>query len=95
MERELVLSSYYVKDVNNNKPEDFRRKLSRTISLDSNQGYNIGFESNNNNQLKKCSNDNGNTFNGINFASGVWAWTEISNEITVIDNCNYKRWRRR
>lgn len=36
MERELVLSSYSVKDVNNNKPEDFRRKLSRTISLDSN-----------------------------------------------------------
>lgn len=34
MERELVLSSYSVKDVNNNKPEDFIRKLSRTISLD-------------------------------------------------------------
>lgn len=42
MERELVLSSYSVKDVNNNKPEDFRRKLSRTISLDPNQGYNNG-----------------------------------------------------
>ena len=36
MERELVLSSYSVKDVNNNKPEDFRIKLSRTISLDPN-----------------------------------------------------------
>lgn len=36
MERELVLSSYSVKDVDNNKPEDFRRKLSRTISLDPN-----------------------------------------------------------
>lgn len=33
MERELVLLFYFVKDVNNNKLEDFRRKLSCIIFL--------------------------------------------------------------
>ena len=42
MERELVLSSYSVKNKGNNKPSDFVTEFTRNISLDDNKEYGIG-----------------------------------------------------
>ena len=42
MEREIVLSSYSVKNKDNNKPENFVTDFVRPIILDSNHEYMIG-----------------------------------------------------
>ena len=42
MEREIVLSSYSVKNKDNNKPENFVTEFVRPIILDSNHEYMIG-----------------------------------------------------
>ena len=42
MEREIVLSSYSVKNQGKNKPEDFTTKFVRPITLDNNSRYVIG-----------------------------------------------------
>ena len=44
MEREIVLSSSAVKNVDSNKPEHFDKKFLRPMILESNKEYVIGFE---------------------------------------------------
>lgn len=44
MEREIVLSSYTVKDNDSNKPENFIAKFTKPIILDSNKQYAVGLK---------------------------------------------------
>ena len=91
MEREIVLSSYSVKNQGNNKPEDFITKFTRSINLDSNLQYVIGLNrvvnmsftwfnvnSSYRNQLIKYSSDSGSTFHNITFPAGVWNYTDFN-----------------
>ena len=94
MEREIVLSSYSVKNQGNNEPEDFTTKFNSPITLNSNHEYEIGLNriinmsftwfnlnSSYNNQLIKYSSDNGSTFNDINFTSGIWSYQDFDEHI--------------
>ena len=94
MDREIVLSSYSVKNLVNNKPENFITKFNRPIILDSNSQYIIGLNriinmsftwfninSGYKNQLIKYSSDNGSTFHDITFPAGVWDYIGINNHI--------------
>ena len=42
MTREIVLSSYLVKNIENNKPENFVTRFNRPIILDNNSEYEVG-----------------------------------------------------
>ena len=97
MEREIVLSSYSVKNQGNNKPEDFITKFTRPIILDSNKQYVVGLNRVVNmsftwfnvnagykNQLIKYSSDSGSTFQDITFPAGVWNYTDFNTYIKNI-----------
>ena len=104
MEREIVLSSYSVKNKDNNKPENFVTEFVRPIILDSNYEYMIGLNriinmsftwfninAGYNNQLIRYSKDTGSTFTNIAFPAGVWDYTNINQhirEVTVIKQEN-------
>ena len=104
MEREIVLSSYSVKNKDNNKPENFVTEFVRPIILDSNYEYMIGLNriinmsftwfninAGYNNQLIRYSKDTGSTFANIAFPAGVWDYTNINQhirEVTVIKQEN-------
>ena len=101
MEREIVLSSYSVKNQGNNKPEDFTTNFTRPIILDNNKQYVIGLNRVINmsftwfnvnagykNQLIKYSSDNGSTFKNITFPAGVWNYTDFN---TYIKNLTKKK----
>ena len=104
MEREIVLSSYSVKNKETNKPENFITNFTRTIALDNNHQYMIGLNriinmsftwfyinAGYNNQLIRFSKDSGSTFTNISFPAGVWNYTEINQHIkdaTVIQQAN-------
>ena len=94
MEREIVLSSYSVKNKGNNKPEDFTIKFNRPIVLDSNLEYGIGLNrivnmsftwfnvnSKYNNQLIKYSSNKGTSWNDITFPAGVWDYIDFDKHI--------------
>ena len=94
MEREIVLSSYSVKNQGDNKPEDFTTNFTRPIILDNNKQYVIGLNRVINmsftwfnvnagykNQLIKYSSDNGSTFKNITFPAGVWNYTDFNTYI--------------
>ena len=94
MEREIVLSSYSVKNKGDNKPEDFTTNFTRPITLDNNKQYTIGLNRVINmsftwfnvnagykNQLIKYSSDNGSTFKNITFPAGVWNYTDFNTYI--------------
>ena len=94
MEREIVLSSYSVKNQGDNKPEDFTTNFTRPITLDNNKQYTIGLNRVINmsftwfnvnagykNQLMKYSSDNGSTFKNITFPAGVWNYTDFNTYI--------------
>ena len=94
MEREIVLSSYSVKNRGDNKPEDFTTNFTRPITLDNNKQYTIGLNRVINmsftwfnvnagykNQLIKYSSDNGSTFQDITFPAGVWNYTDFNTYI--------------
>ena len=94
MEREIVLSSYSVKNQGNNKPENFVTRFTKPIILDSNYEYVLGlnriinfsftwFNLNTEygNQLIKFSSNNGQTFNNITFPPGVWNYPDFDNFI--------------
>ena len=96
MQREIVLSSYSVKNEFNNKPEDFTTNFTRPIILENNKQYVIGLNrvinmsftwfninSSYGNQLIKYSSDNGSTFNNI-FPPGVWNYTDFNTYIKNI-----------
>ena len=97
MEREIVLSSYSVKNRGDNKPEDFTTNFTRPIILDNNKQYVIGLNRVINmsftwfnvnagykNQLIKYSLDNGSTFKNITFPAGVWNYTDFNTYIKNI-----------
>ena len=97
MEREIVLSSYSVKNQGDNKPEDFTTNFTRPIILDNNKRYVIGLNRVINmsftwfnvnagykNQLIKYSSDNGSTFKNITFPAGVWNYTDFNTYIKNI-----------
>ena len=97
MEREIVLSSYSVKNKGSNKPENFLTRFNKPITLDSNYEYVIGLNriinmsftwfnvnSDYGNQLIKYSSDNGSTFNNITFPQGVWNYTDFNEYIKEI-----------
>ena len=97
MEREIVLSSYDVKDQGNNTPQNFITKFNRPIILDSNSQYAVGLNRIINmsftwfnvnpsyaNQLIKYSSDNGSTFYNITFPAGVWNYTDFNTYIKDI-----------
>ena len=94
MEREIVLSSYSVKNQGNNKPEDFTTNFTKPIILDNNKQYVIGLNrvismsftwfnvnAGYKNQLIKYSSDNGSTFKNITFPAGVWNYTDFDTYI--------------
>ena len=94
MEREIVLSSYSVKNQFNNKPEDFTTNFTRPIILENNKQYVIGLNRVINmsftwfnvnagykNQLIKYSSDNGSTFKNITLPAGVWNYTDFNTYI--------------
>ena len=94
MEREIVLSSYSVKNKDNNKPENFVTDFVRPIILDNNHEYMIGLNriinmsfawfninAGYNNQLIGYSKDSGSTFTNISFPSGVWNYRAINQHI--------------
>ena len=97
MDREIVLSSYNVKDQGNNTPQNFITKFNIPIILDRNYQYMVGLNriinmsftwfnvnSSYNNQLIKYSSDNGSTFNDITFPAGVWNYTDFNTYIKDI-----------
>ena len=80
MKREIVLSSYSVKNQGNNQPENFITHFNQLINLDNNKEYEIGLNRiinmsftwfnvnpDYNNQLIKYSSDDGSTFHDITF----------------------------
>ena len=104
MEREIVLSSYSIKNSDTNKPGNFVTDFIRPITLDSNHKYMIGFNriinmsftwfninAGLNNQLIRYSKDAGSTFTDIAFPAGVWNYKDINKyirEVTVIKAAN-------
>ena len=97
MEREIVLSSYSVKNKSNNRPENFITRFNKPITLDSNYEYEIGLNRIINmsftwfnvnpsygNQLIKYSSDDRSTFHDIAFPSGVWNYSEFDEHIKEI-----------
>ena len=97
MDREIVLSSYSVKDQGNNTPQDFITKFTRPIILDGNKQYVIGLNriinmsftwfnvnAGYNNQLIKYSSDSGSTWHNISFPAGVWNYTDFNTYIIEI-----------
>ena len=104
MEREIVLSSYSVKNQENNKPEDFTTNFERPITLDNNKQYVIGLNRVINmsftwfnvnagykNQLIKYSSDNGSTFKNITIPAGVWNYTDFNKYIKNITKVSNKK----
>lgn len=94
MEREITLSSFAVKNERGNRPGDFTTRFKPTIVLDNNANYYIGFNrtismfftwtninAGYNNQKIAFSKDNGNSFTDIDFAQGVWTYTDLDNYI--------------
>ena len=90
MEREIVLSSFAVKN-GGNKPENFTTKFNRPLILDPNEPYVVGLnrvinmsftwyniDVGRQNQLIKFSTDNGRTFTDITFPAGVWKYEEMN-----------------
>ena len=91
MQREIVLSSYFVKNQFGNKPGDFTTNFTRPIILDNNRQYVIGLNRVINmsftwfnvnagykNQLIKYSSDNGSTFKNITLPAGVWNYKDFN-----------------
>ena len=94
MEREIVLSSYSVKNKGNNKPGNFITKFTRPIVLDNNHEYAIGLNRIINmsftwlnvnagygNQLIRFSSDSGTNFTNITFPPGVWNYSDFNSYI--------------
>ena len=94
MEREIVLSSYSVKNKGNNKPGNFITKFTRPIVLDNNHEYAIGLNRIINmrftrfnvnagyyNQLIRLSSDSGSNFTNISFPPGAWNYSGFDSYI--------------
>ena len=99
MERQLILSSHSVKNINNNKPGDFTIRYTNPIMLDSNKQYEIGLNriismsftwfnvtKELNNQKIRYSSDNGANWTDLSFRSGVWNYVDFNRFLK--DNIN-------
>ena len=98
MERETVLSSYSVKSIPGNRPEDFVTKFSKPITLDSNYEHILGLNriinmsfswfnvnaSYNNQTIAYNSIDNGSSFRNLVFSPGVWNYRDFDAYIKQI-----------
>ena len=94
MNRQLVLSSHSVKNVNGYKPSDFVVRYTNPITPNPNKEYQIGLDriismsftwfnvtSELNNQKIRFPSDNGNTWTNLNFNPGVWNYVDFNNYI--------------
>ena len=94
MEREIVLSSYSVKNEGSNKPGNFVTKFIKPIVLDNNHEYaidlnriiNMSFTWFNintgyDNQLVPFRSDSGTNFTNISFPPGVWNYSDFNSYI--------------
>ena len=94
MNRQLVLSSYDVKNTNGNKPGDFTIKYTNPIILDSNKQYEIGLDriismsftwfnltKELNNQKIRYSSDSGSNWTELTFQPGVWNYVDFNDYI--------------
>ena len=94
MNRQLVLSSHSVKDINGNKPANFTIKYNNPIILDPNKQYEIGLDRiismsftwfnvtrELNNQKIRYSTDSGANWTEITFNPGVWNYVDFDNYI--------------
>ena len=90
MEREIVLSSYSVKNKGNNKPRNFVTKFTKPIVLDNNHEYAIGLNrvinisftwfniyAGYDHQLIQFSSDSETNFRNISFPPGVWNYSDF------------------
>ena len=97
MFREITLSSYDVKSLGSNTPQNFTTKFSRPIILNKNYQYVVGLNRiinmsftwfnvnpSYNNQLIRYSSDGGSTFEEITFPAGVWNYTKFNTYIKDI-----------
>ena len=91
MERQLILSSHSVKNINSNKPGDFTIIYTNPIILDPNRQYEIGLNriismsftwfnitSELNNQKIRFSSDGGNNWTDLIFNPGVWNYIDFN-----------------
>ena len=94
MKREITLSSFAVKNVAGNRPGDFTTRFAPTIVLDNNASYYTGFNriismffswtnvnSGYNNKNIAFNKDNDNSWTDIDFAQGVWTYSDLDNYI--------------
>ena len=94
MNRQLILSSYSVKNRNDNKPSDFTIKYTNPIILDPNLRYELGFDrivsmsftwfnitQELNNKKIRFSSDSGNNWTELTFNPGVWNYVDFNNFI--------------
>lgn len=94
MDREIVLSSYYVKNEGNDKPGNFITKFTIPIVLDNNHEYATGLNriinmsltwfnvnAGYDNQLSRFSSDSGSNFTNITFPPGVWSYSGFDSYI--------------
>lgn len=94
MEREIVLSSFSVKNKHGNRPGDFTTRFTPTIILDDNASYYIALNriitmaftwtnvnSGYNNQKIRWSKDDGKTWTDIDFTQGVWDYQDFDRYI--------------
>ena len=94
MEREIVLSSYSVKNIGNNKPGNLITKFTKPVVLDNSLEYAFGLNKIINmsltwfnvnvgydNQLIRFSSDSGTNFTNITFPPGVWSCSDFHSYI--------------
>ena len=94
MDREIILSSYSVKNIPGNKPENFTTKFTRPIILNSNNEHILGlnrvidmsftcFNANPsyNNQKIAYSLNDGVSYIYLTFPAGVWSYNEFNSYI--------------
>ena len=94
MDREIVLSSYSVRESTGNRPKNFTTKFTGPVVLDNNAEYVVGpnriismnfnwfnINAGYENQLARYSSDGGNTFSDISFLAGVWNYVDINRPI--------------
>ena len=99
MERELVLSSFDVKSIPWNEPENFVIKFNNPLVLDRNKEFEVGlnrvismsftwFNVNpgHKNQLIRFSRDGGKTWTDITFPEGVWGYAFIKEKTGASSN---------
>ena len=94
MERQIILSSFPLRNIESNRPGDFTTRFNPEIKLDQNAKYHIALNgiismaftwtninSGYGNQKIAFSKDNGTNFTDIDFVKGVWDYEDINKYI--------------